>query len=416
MSFLDSLTFIIGLYCAMKSLQRIFKSQYSMLHVCVIFFFAIQVLPLLVDSFNDISLLQSRAKYEYYAMIDGTTCWIYDVFCCITSTILLNLANKYSKYTMRITLGDIMSKNSTLSVFFFILMFSPLVGVIIAPDPSVYTYFSYFYTQSYNPMGVEYLYHGHVMLYFNYLAFFAIICYYFQKSDTKFGSYASFVASCLLVWVDGKRGFLAFLIVGVLFIDFIRQKKTNTRLIRKSIVLIGVFLAYFVVYSNLTEKHSDDSFYPMYNAYFSREAEVKLAIYSRLPWNTKMLPYDGASLLYNMIAFVPRSFWSAKPYGFFNYLTAYAYYGSGETFLTYSNYQVNIWSEFIANMGIIGYFCSLLFLGWIIKKSERTTNKLLNIIGGLFCLMYLFLGFEMLVMLSFYLWIYLLIRHRNYKV
>lgn len=411
---LNFATFLLGFVCTLISLRRVLKSQYSFLHVCVIVFFLIQILPLIVDYFNDVTLLQNKAKYEYLAMIDEKTSIIYDIFCCFTSLLLLKIANRYSRKTLKINFSKI-RVSPIVSYLLFILMFCPLIGVLFSPYPNVYYYFSYFYTQS-SINNISYIYHNSVLLYINYIAFFSILCYYFFNSNSKFSRISTLIASILLIWVDGKRGFLALIIVGVLFIDFIKNRQNKKDLIKKTLILIVVFFGYFVIYSSLTGKHSDDSFYLTYNAYFSREAEVKLAIYSRLPNHTKMLPYDGASLIYNMVAVCPRSFWPDKPYGFFNYLTSYAYFGSGDEFLSFSNYQVNIWSEFIANLGIIGYLISIIFVTTIIRLSERSQHKVINLLGGLFVLAYLFLGFEMIVMLLFYIWLLLYVLYRKKPV
>jgi hypothetical protein len=161
-----------------------------------------------------------------------------------------------------------------------------------------------------------------------------------------------------------------------------------------------------------TTKNTDDSFYETYDAYFSRESEVKLSIYSRLN-GADMLPYDGATLLYDITCYIPRFLWEDKPYGFFNYLTAYAYNGHAETFMEGSNFQVNIWSEYIANFGLLGCILSLLFIIGIVRVSERSNVAMLNISGSVFVLIYLFFGFELIVMVLFYAWLYFFVFKRK---
>lgn len=415
MILLNYITIIIGSICAFKALKKVISSNYSLLHLCTILFFVIQIVPLIIDGFYDISEIERRTPYEYIAMTDPTTSTIYDIFCIISILLLLLLGDRYARYSNKIQISKNISNNNTLRVLFSVLAFIPIVGILLAPEPNVYFTFSYFYTHSYTVTSA--FYHNHVMLYFNYIAFFSIICYYYLNNGRKYCGLVTLLSSFIVVWVDGKRGFLAMFIVAVILIDFIRKRYANNKqLIRKAILLVIVFLSYFAVYSVRTNKSTDDSTYITYNAYFSRETEVKMAIYSRLDGNTKMIPYDGATLLYDVTAFVPRSLWSEKPYGFFNYLTSYAYFGNGENFLSSSNFQVNIWSEFIANIGLVGYLLSVLFVLFIVRKSERSQNKALNLLGGTFVLIYMFLGFEMIVMLTFYLWVYVYLRPTSSKL
>lgn len=52
-----------------------------------------------------------------------------------------------------------------------------------------------------------------------------------------------------------KRGLLAFLIVGILLVDFIKnQTQSNWKLVKKGALLSCVFIAYFAVYSMFTTK------------------------------------------------------------------------------------------------------------------------------------------------------------------
>lgn len=411
---LDFLTLIVGLVISIIALRRIMKSNYSVLHMCVLLFYVIQELPLLVDFFSDLSVIERRTPYEYLAMTDNTVCVLYDIFCIITLVLLLSFGNKYAKKNngIRFTLSE-KRPNKFLVFILSLLMFIPIVGVLLSPEPDVYFVFAYFQTQNYSDYSVPALFHNYVMLFIDYIAFFSIIAYYYLKSGTKQCTILTTFASCLLLWVDGKRGFLALLIVGIILIDFIKQKsKSYNRLLLKTLTLAVVFLTYFVVYGKLTGKVSEESSYINYNAYFSREAEVKMSIYSRTFGDNSMLPYDGATLVYDLFAYVPRLFWPDKPYGFFNYLTSFAYYGHGDDFLEKSNFQVNIWSEFIANFGLFGFLLSILFVLFIIKKSESSSNKMVKMLGSVFVLTYMFLGFEMIVMLEFYLWVFFLVKEK----
>lgn len=411
--FFTLITIIIDLFYLFVSLKAVLKNRYSILHLCSILFFIIQVLPLVVDMFNDVNSLGTHTKYLYNALTDENTAYLYNLFAIFVMVGLTSTAQKFAHKRVNIMFQRTKAVNSFYRLCIVLLMFAPVAAVILAPTPEIYTNFSYFYTHSYNPLAVEYLYHRLVMPYIIYLSFLSILVYYYLIKGSTSKNIIMLLSSVICIWIDGKRGLLAFLIVGILLVDFIKnQTQSNWKLVKKGALLSCVFIAYFAVYSMFTTKNTDDSFYETYDAYFSRESEVKLSIYSRLN-GADMLPYDGATLLYDITCYIPRFLWEDKPYGFFNYLTAYAYNGHAETFMEGSNFQVNIWSEYIANFGLLGCILSLLFIIGIVRVSERSNVAMLNISGSVFVLIYLFFGFELIVMVLFYAWLYFFVFKRK---
>ena len=53
---------------------------YKRQHLCSILFFIIQVLPLVVDMFNDVNSLGTHTKYLYNALTDENTAYLYNLF------------------------------------------------------------------------------------------------------------------------------------------------------------------------------------------------------------------------------------------------------------------------------------------------------------------------------------------------
>ena len=410
---LDIFTLVLGLGCTITAIRKIISSNYSVLHLCILLFFIIQVVPIFVNYFCDLSVIERRTQYEYLAIKDSYTNILYDFFCVFTMLILLYFGNKYSTKVVRQNLTVIRLKSSAIVFLLALLMFLPVAGVIFSPDPSVYYVFSFLYAHNFSYSLASVVYHNHVMIFIDYIAFFSILSYYYYKSTSKKAVFLTIVSSCILVWVDGKRGILAMLIVGFILVDFLKwRSKSYKKLIIKSVLLILLFAGYFAIYSVFADKYTDDSNFITYNAYFSRLGEVKMSIYSRSLGPNSMLPYDGATIIYDLFAFVPRTLWPDKPYGFFNYLTSFAYFGNGSNFLEGSNYQVNIWSEYFANFGLLGSIISVALILFVVRYSEKSSNRLVKMLGGVFVLTYMILGFEMIVMLEFYLWIFLVVRGR----
>lgn len=95
--------------------------------------------------------------------------------------------------------------------------------------------FFVFYTHSYNPLAVEYLYHRLVMPYIIYLSFLSILVYYYLIKGSTSKNIIMLLSSVICIWIDGKRGLLAFLIVGILLVDFIKnQTQSNWKLVKKA--------------------------------------------------------------------------------------------------------------------------------------------------------------------------------------
>ena len=162
------------------------------------------------------------------------------------------------------------------------------------------------------------------------------------------------------------------------------------------------------MYSNITGKGEDSVFISNYIYYYSRISCVITSIYSRV-YNIKMLDYDGQSILYDIGFFVPRSIWGNKPLMFVKYFTSFSCGYGHNTILNNFNLQVNIWAEWIDNLGIIGIFFACLFIVCVARITEKKNNAYSYMFGLLFSGLYLMFGFEPNVHIVFLIWIFTLI-------
>lgn len=76
----DLCVFLISTYIALRAVTKIYHGRYSMLHFCVLIFYAMQVLPIFVSLFGKLDKIQLYYEYMYYAMIDDSVAYIYDLF------------------------------------------------------------------------------------------------------------------------------------------------------------------------------------------------------------------------------------------------------------------------------------------------------------------------------------------------
>lgn len=405
----DIFVFLVGTYYASRSIKRILHGRYSMLHVCVVIFYLMQIVPILVGYFGDLGKIRKYYEYMYYAMTDKLTTILYDVFALFVITILYHYATKNAGYIQQRNIFKI--KNGKIHNYLVLLTGTvtilPLIlGVLLAPDPSIYLKFSYFYTNPYSELGSAYIYHTVVIKILCYITFFSILALYYLSNSKQKGLFA--IPIILLAWINGKRTLLTFVLGGMIVIDFLKWEKGNKKqrnnIIRKSTIFLVLIVIYYIFYNNITNKASFADGFLLYSTYFSRLSNVKVAIYDLLYTNS-MLEYPFQTIIYDVLFFVPRGMWETKPYGYYPYFTSYAYFGVGNQKVSHMAFQVNIWSEFISNAGIFGVVISLILVINIIKKCEREGNNIVYLSGSIFVLLYMMYGFEHIVQIGYILFI-----------
>lgn len=403
----DLCVFLISTYIALRAVTKIYHGRYSMLHFCVLIFYAMQVLPIFVSLFGKLDKIQLYYEYMYYAMIDDSVAYIYDLFAITGMLILSYNADKLSKYSNVSVLSNFKlgAKRQYIVAMAAICMVLPLFGIILAPHPQVYLKFSYFYMNEYSNTGVDYLYHRTIMKILTYISFAGMmVFYYLAKRNKKLYTYLVLI---LVTWVNGKRTLMVFMIAGILVIDFLKWDKHSrryiNRLIWKAIFFGIIIVGYYLFYNDKTGKSNFADDYLLYATYFSRMSNVKVSIYDLLNQG-KMLQYPCQTLLYNLLFFIPRVLWERKPYPYYKYFTSYVYYGVSNKVVPNMQFQVNIWSEFISNMGIFGYVAALYLVIWIVKKSEKSSNSIIMLSGTVFAFLYMMYGFEHIIQITYVVW------------
>lgn len=397
----------------LKCIKSIFLGKYSIFHFCCIVFYIMQILPIFISFFGDLSGIKKYYPYMYYSMVDFKVDIIYGVFCLVTMIILYYNASKFNK-KYKLTL-NFFKNNNKLSIISIFCIFIPLIlGLLFSPNFNIYTKFSYFYTHEYLNSSSEYLYHINIMSKFVYISFISTIIYYYYK-DSKKKNIVAYLATFLITWINGKRTLLVFLLFAFLAIDFIkwdrRDNKKLLKILKKALVFFGIFIVYYLIYNNITSKSNFADNYLLYSTYFSRMCNVKTAIYSLL-YDHNMLNYSGETLLFNIFFYIPRSIWVNKPYPYFRQFTSYVFYGKPNITIPGMQFQVNIWSEFISNLGLLGYILALVFIKIIIKKSEKSNDKLIYFSGMLFILLYFMFGFEKIEQIILIFWCFMLFKKK----
>jgi len=406
---LNWMTIILTLYPLIKSILKIISGKYSILHLGIVVTWVMQVLPLLIECFLGISNQAQTYVNMYYAMTDAKTGRIYNLMLLGVIYFMYILANHSYKKQQRDyhILKELLNVHIPVvgQLVLSVLMFLPVLAVLLAPQPSIYLKFAYFYRKTVSAESAIRLYHTSYIMYANYIAFGAsMMKYLYRKKRKLFANVDIFCSIFLYSWIDGKRALLIFSLIGILAIDILKRTYANRRdkLIAKAILFACISIAFFGAYSEYTGKGTESEFLLQYTMYFSRMSSVKTAIYDWLNGH-QILEYKGQTMLYNLFFFVPRSFWPSKPVMYCKYFTAYSLGRVSTDFLSW-NLLVNIWTEFVSNFGIIGMLLAVILISWVARISENSDSIVVYLFGTIFVVFYLCFGFETFTTISYLAW------------
>ena len=399
-------TLLTGSYLVYLSIKCLLKGRYSFLHIGLVIFYIMQIVPIFVGYFGDTKRIEQYYKYMYLAMNDELVRIIYALFCLCTVVVLWYSAQKYARlYCTSQKINIKKSNNSKIvSLLCILLMQLPIVGVLFSPKPSAYLHFAYF-TMNRSTQTLEAIYHTGILSNILMLAFGATILFYYINPQCKS---VALMSTALITWINGKRTLMLFLLLAILVIDFLNWDKENKRYLRKmmreAIAFGAIILFYYLFYKQYTGKSDFADGFLLYSTYFSRLSTVKVAIYDCL-YTNNMIAYPFETLIFDLLFFVPRALWQAKPRPFFMRFSYYTLYGSGLN-ISSSNYigwafQVNCWTEFIANAGIIGWLLNIFFIKKIIRITEKSNELIITLTGSAFIFLYMMYGFEHIVQILF---------------
>ena len=384
-----------------------------MLDYCLLTFYALHVVPLIVQLNEGVPDVLAHKNMQL-AMENKTTDVIYGLSILLVMWLFRYLSKRLIKYKIASSSNSRGYFQQLLQYVMLIFMFAPLVAAILAPSPQIYLNFSYFYTHNYSEYSDITLYHRSVVAYSMYLSLLGVCYRYYTRKNDRL-NYLFYIVIIMDTWIDGKRTILLFLMIGILASDLIKGNysniKTKKKQIFKTIIFVSIIFLYFIFYNDKTGKGVGINFYYLYTVYFSRMSIVKTAIYDQLYTNT-ILEYPLQTIIFNMLVWVPRAIWPDKPVMYCMYFTSYA---DGTTSILPYNLQVNVWSEFVSNIGIGGFILAVAFYYYIAKKSLQSNSSFVYLLGTIFCILYCVYGFEHIVMTIFYIWLLMLVKQKIWR-
>jgi len=292
---------------------------------------------------------------------------------------------------------------------------SPFFAVLISGNPSYYIVYSIF------KAGVEAPSLHIVVTKFCFLSvLFSALVFTVLGLKKKEGLINSLWITCLIlcfftlsaIWIHGKRSIFA-IFFAALFILFLTTKLYSGRKILKRLFLFAVV---FIVFNSLYGKNITNNFNETYKKLrmdYSRDYSVKFSIYNDLIIDRNILPNPLDSYIFNVLQFIPRNYWKAKPYPYAVYFTNSVFGNFGENHLYNWGFTTNIIAESISNVGYFGFLLAPLIIIAILHFESKSRNPIFKLLSFIIAvLLFVLQPASFAIIIFFYM---LLIFKKQYK-
>lgn len=390
--------------------QIVFEKKITYINISVLVIWGMQVMPLIVERFFGFDVINHIPSMKK-ALEDTQTGIIYDLLTIVTFFAFFIYDTKNETTINFYKDGRkkrIVSRYSeTIATILRIMIFIiPSISIIMAPDPGVYFHYAYFYRFPYVVGGAVDVYHRLFISKANLVLLLVILATYYLRKSNKISKNIDVIFGIVIyIWINNKRASVLFALMGILAIDFMKHKdrKDIECLIRKAILFALFVITYFIAYSKITGKGSNDPALLTYMLYFARDNAEKVAIYDRI-YTKSVLNYPGETIIFDVFFWVFRRYWPEKPFPYTKYYTGYAYNGDGMIWMGH-NLQANIWAEYVSNFGIMGHLLALIVVFAIIKISTKSNDLFVKLFGLLFVIFYFLNAFESMLYVVSVLWI-----------
>lgn len=216
--------------------------------------------------------------------------------------------------------------NKRFMPIFYLLVVSPIIVVLLAPEPSIYFNYAIITTEEIDVDVAEY--YRYISL-ATVLSLIGITGILFSTRRIK-PSLILFLLPwfVLAVWLNGKRYIIAFAIFLFGYVFWSKGYLVGKKLIFAIIIaisLIGVLsYAYQVSFrASIVQVANPEFFYENIRQDYGRDHVMKMTIFAELyPKKIQILNYRGESIVFYLTMFVPRNLWADKPFTYAQYLTS----------------------------------------------------------------------------------------------
>jgi len=332
-------------------------------------------LPLALDQFAGLPLLTNWPGFAA-AIQDPSSCLAYDAYMALCP-VLIWLIGRPKKTMAGAGAWKISSRYRPLLI---VTLLAPPVALAFAPNPALYLPYASILNNPFTPDEEQ----------FHALLSSLILLSVFGAGGLLLSARHAGVTLAALspfllfgIWLNGKRSIvvITILVVGAAVLPRIRRRYG----LFPAIAIAGLFGLSFGIYSYTYQTQyrtlaviDDSAVYQNTRLDFGRDLVTKMVLMHELNRpDLSILEYRGQSLLFNIVAYIPRELWQDKPWPYSVYATAAALH------IKASNIGWGITSswldECVANLGWIGVLVAPSTLGLICSIGDRSSDAVLKI-------------------------------------
>lgn len=350
----------------------------------------------------------SQQPVFFYAGRDEITRFLYCVFLWITPVVWFSMLHRRSyNREQKAQTGKV-----ELTVF-LVMMVLPFVLVAAAPSPLAYLHYARI-ALGQNVSDSVLRYHSIVAAACmgSIIAIGGIIA---TASDWKLGLLATLPFLALANYLGGKRFSVAFSVVLLLYVLWQRAALTGRKLrwsVVGALLCVGAFSYMYegaVRHVGANQRTAYD-FYDDLRVDFGRDSRVQTAIFAELNPTYQILDYRGESFLFCLLAPIPRTWWSGKPYPYSVYFTS-AMLGRHEAAELGWGMTTGFLDESIANLSWLGILSGPVLIGLFCRYGDSFSHPFMRVLTGLIGALLLTLQIPAFFSVIF-LWLFFVLRHK----
>ncbi|MDB5347849.1 MAG: hypothetical protein JWP89_6226 [Schlesneria sp.] len=391
LQFITIATFAWLTLCAGYSIHRLASGDERSIHFVLLVFFLFCGLPLGMDLVIGQPQYGDQPNYHRVSG-DEPTCLIYCIWMAAVPPICLYFQPR-KRPTGNKKQPRLYDLKSSTRVACYLIFWSPLLSLFVAPNPSLYLTYAATLTVVPTPAEMDFDSFKSILC---MLAVLMMITMLISIRTISLGDVTTMFASAIQVsWLHGKRSIIAVILLGCLYGLWKRGVLRGARMwLGMSVAATFMIVATYSYQSAVRGfSMSEQSFYyDCARVDFCRDAVIKQAIYAEIYKSPMVLEYRGQSLLFYVTFLVPRKMWPGKPWPYAIYATA--------TMLERAEYEDIGWGmttslldELLVNIGWLGTICAPMFLSLLCRLGDGCNSALLGaltvLVGCLFMVLHL---------------------------
>lgn len=415
--FLYELSFIIlgltSLLITIFILKGFIKNQISSYHFVIPVFIIFYSLPVFIDYLSGIKFTGPAYSFTIFSSLeDQSTTVIYNIYISLVLWIFYYFSKSKKILMYKIDQNQILNLFGLLYKWKWILYLILSLPIILVLFSNDYGFYSVYADRVRQEANLTQTYAAKIAA----LSIPLIVVlinekiYRFKRNPNVsylIGILFLFLLLTADFYIHGKRSIVAsfvFLLIVSLTLTKVVSKKTIFIMGTGVVTLFVLFLKFYG--KNIEKAQGIFEVYQGLRIDFSRDYTLKFVIFHELINGNYVLPYKGASYLFLLTFYIPRSLWSDKPAPYAVYFTNSALGNFGESYFYGWGLTTSFVSEAVSNLGVLGLVVFPLFYIYSINKIELIKKPILKILGYLIMVLLLVIhpmGIMTLILLFFIL-------------